>query len=133
MTALDFALIQNYTNGINAPIASEAGYTVHVDAAGTNLEYHPQQQIIAGSGTWDGKSPVILVTGSGARSITLPLPSASGRRDVQILDVEGTSDPGTITAVLTGATLATGGTASMTSNYARMALVYVGSTVWMSF
>jgi hypothetical protein len=42
MTALDLLLIQQYTNGMNVPIESQAGYAVRADDDGTNLEYAPQ-------------------------------------------------------------------------------------------
>lgn len=128
-TALDLALIQDYTGGVNMPIASQAGYDAHVDANGTNLEYRSKYQTISGSGTWDGVSPVILVTGSGARSIALPIPSATGQRKVQILDADGTSSAGAIVITFTGATLGAG-TPAILSNYNARSLTYLGSNVW---
>lgn len=130
MTALDLALIQDYTGGQNVPVASQAGYTVHADSAGTNLEYRPTQQTLAASGTWDREAPVLLVTGSGARSIALPLPSASSQKSVKVIDAAGTAAAGNITVTFTGATLATG-TPVVSSNYGSLSFTYVGGTVWV--
>lgn len=75
-------------------------------------------QVLAGSGTWDGKSSIISVEGSGARLIALPEPDATllyKGLQILVIDFAGNSNAGNITIdpASTG-TIANGATVAST-------------------
>jgi hypothetical protein len=130
MTALDLSLIHDYTGGINVPVASQAGYDVRVDTAGTNIEFVSIVQELAGTGSWNGESRTLLVRGSGIRTVTLPLPTDIRIGfELLIIDADGTASAGAITVSFTGATLATG-VPVIAADYSRLRVTYVDTGVW---
>lgn len=126
-TALDLALIDDYTAGMNVPLAAQAGYPCQADAAGTNVEYVGPQEI-TGSGTWNGKGRTILVRGSGARAITLGVAPYVGY-EVRLIDAAGSAGAGNITFTAGGGTALTG-TATLTSNYQSRLYCYAATNQW---
>jgi len=91
-------------------------------------------QTITGSGTWDGKSGIILVRGSGARSIAMPDPTALLQHaglTVTVVDADGTAAAGVIT-IGSGAESVGGGgsTPLQTNNFRAKDLVWISAGVW---
>lgn len=113
-TPLDTALVDAYTRGMNAPVASQAGYRCQADSDGTNVEYVGPQEI-TGSGVWNGKSRTILVRGTGSRTITLG-PALHVGYLVRVVDADGNAAGGdTITVVVSSGTIS--GTQTITSDH----------------
>lgn len=113
-TSLDTALIDDYTAGMNVPLAAQAGYPCQADADGTNVEYVGPQEI-TGSGVWNGTSREIMVRGSGARAITLG-PAPYKGYIVRVIDANGNAAGGdTITVGVSQVTVS--GTQTITSDY----------------
>lgn len=126
-----------YLGGLRTPNAEQAGFTPRVDATGTNFEY-VGAQLLSATGTWDASSETIHVSGSGARTITLPDPTnARAGRTVRIVDVAGSAGAGNITIDPSGSgTIASaGGSAASTlvlsSNFASALLEWVSAGVWV--
>lgn len=75
-------------------------------------------QVITGSGTWDAKSSIISVKGSGARAIALPEPDATLLYEglqILLVDFAGNANAGNITIDPAGAgTIANGVTVAAT-------------------
>lgn len=126
-TSLDTQIIDDYTAGMNVPLAAQAGYPCQADANGTNVEYVGPQEI-TGSGVWNGKARSIMVRGSGARAITLGLAPYVGY-EVRLVDADGSAGAGTITATAGGGTSLTG-TATLTSNYQSRLYCFVDALEW---
>ena len=125
-TPLDTQLIGAYTRGMNVPVASQAGYAVRANAAGTNIEY-VGPQVTAGGATWDGVAPQVLVGGSGARAIVLKNGYVLGQT-VEVVDTEGNAGSGTIT--VSASEGAVGGTLTITSNGGSLRYMYVKTGQW---
>jgi hypothetical protein len=124
-TPLDTLLVSEYTGGMNAPLASQAGHAARADSAGTNVEY-VGPQVLAGTGTWDGKSDPILVRGSGVRTITIPNGYYLGQR-VTIVDADGTSNSGTIALSAAGVLH---GDVTLSTQWQSHTICYVAEGVW---
>ncbi len=75
-------------------------------------------QTITGSGSWDGKSGLLQIKGSGARAIALPEPDATLLYEglqILVIDFAGNSNAGNITIDPAGAgTIANGATVAST-------------------
>lgn len=126
-TSLDTALIDQYTAGMNVPLAAQAGYPCQADSNGTNVEYVGPQELV-GSGAWNGTSRSILVRGSGARAVTLGAAPYVGY-EVRVIDAEGNAASGTITLSASGGgSLA--GTATLTSNYQSRVYCLTAELQW---
>jgi hypothetical protein len=125
-TPLDTLLIDEYTRGINVPLASQAGYAVRADSAGTNYDF-VGPQVTAGGATWDGKSPQVLVGGSGARAVVLKNGYFLGQT-VEVVDTDGNAGSGTITVSVSEGSL--GGTATITANGGSRRYMYVKTGQW---
>ncbi|MES2384547.1 MAG: hypothetical protein V4593_08355 [Pseudomonadota bacterium] len=125
-TPLDTALVDDYTAGVNMPLASQAGYAVRASADGTNYEFVGPQSL-AGSGVWDGKAPQILVSGSGARAITLKNGYFLGQ-EVTVVDALGNASTGTITVGVSEGAI--NGVTSLTANGDTRTYMYVSAGVW---
>ncbi len=95
------------------------------------LEYPPDQQTLAGAGTWDGRARSVAVGGSGARAIALPNASTIGH-SVWIIDAAGNSAAGNITIDPAGAATINGaGTLVLSSNFACALLQYTATNTWV--
>jgi hypothetical protein len=127
MTPLDTLLIDQYTGGMNVPLASQAGYVVRANAEGNNVEYVGPQSL-AGTGSWDGVAPVIFVSGSGARTITLKNGFAF-TQEVLIVDIVGTAGAGNITVATSEGSIS--GNVSMTTNHDSRRYMYVSAGKWV--
>lgn len=125
-TPLDTELIDQYTAGMNVPLPSQAGYAVRADVAGTNVEY-VGPQVSAGGVVWDGVAPVILVGGTGARSVVLKNGYFLGQ-EVLVIDANEAASTGTITISASEGTI--NGSLSITSNGDSRLYVYVKAGVW---
>lgn len=125
-TPLDTALIDAYTAGMNVPLASQAGYVARANSAGTNVSYDGPQSL-AGSGVWDGIAPEILVSGSGARAVTLKNGYFIGQQ-VLVIDVLGNAGSGTITVGVSEGAI--NGTVTLTANGDSRRYMYVAAGVW---
>lgn len=125
-TPLDTQLIDQYTGGMNAPLAAQAGYVTRANPAGNNVEY-VGPQVTAGGVTWDGKSAQILVGGSGARAVVLQNGYYLGQV-VEVADVEGNAGSGTITMSVSEGAI--GGTLTITSNGGSRRYMYVKAGQW---
>lgn len=131
MSDLDTLLVDGFLGGINAPAVEQAGYSVRVNAAGTNLEYVPLQQSITGSGTWDGKSETVAVFGSGARTITVPDADFLGR-EVTVIDAAGNAGTSNIQMNVAGGSTVNGFSGiTFNSNYFKATLRYVATHTWV--
>lgn len=90
-------------------------------------------QIITGSGTWDGKSGMIHVKGSGARSIALPDPDSTlqypGLR-VGICDFAGNSNTGTITFGTGAEAIGQNASATITTRYQTKHVQWLSTGLW---
>lgn len=126
-TSLDLALIDDYTAGMNVPLASQAGYGCQADSDGTNVEYVGPQEI-TGSGAWNKRSRTILVRGNGARSITLGTPLHVGY-EVRVVDADASAGAGTITAV-GGDTMSVVGTTTVTTNLGSALFIATAAATW---
>lgn len=60
-----------------------------------------QIQSLTATGSWNGIADIIYVTGAGAKTITLPLPTATPRK-VTIVDAANTAEQNPITVVAAG-------------------------------
>jgi hypothetical protein len=125
-TPLDTQLIDEYTAGMNVPLASQAGYVARANEAGTNIRYDGPQSL-AGSGSWDGFSPTILVNGSGARAVTLKNGFWVGQ-EVLVIDVLGNAGSGTITVGVSEGAI--NGSTTITTNGDSRRYMYVAAGVW---
>jgi hypothetical protein len=132
MSDLDVLLIDGYLGGINAPSTEQAGFETRVDQNGTNLEYVALLQTLAGSGAWDGSARVLLVNGSGPRSISLPDADIAGR-ELTVKDAIGNSASGTITLdPVSAGTIDGSSTKTITTNFGKQRLVWVSAGVWLT-
>lgn len=90
-------------------------------------------QTILGTGTWDGKSGVVLVKGSGGRTITIPDPTdpAEGTT-VRFVDALANSGAGTITLDPAGSNTIAGSTTSqtLTVNGTSKAFIFISTGAW---
>jgi hypothetical protein len=127
-TPLDTSLIDAYTRGINVPLASQAGHVVRVNPEGTNYEFIGPQ-MLAGSGTWDGSAELVLVGGSGVRTVTLGNGFFVGQR-VRIVDRDGTANAGTITIAASPGTL-NGSPNTIAINYSSREYLYAAADTWI--
>jgi hypothetical protein len=98
---------------------------------GTQTVLNGVQQI-TGSGTWDGKSGIVQVKGSGARSIAVPDPTdAAAGLTVTFTDAAGSAGAGTITLDPSGAgTIAGASTSTITTNWNSRTIQFVSAGVW---
>lgn len=128
VTPLDTALIDDYTAGMNVPLAAQAGYPCQANSAGTNVEYVGPQELV-GSGAWNGKSRSILVRGSGARAVTLGEEAPYVGYEVRVIDADGNAGSGTIT-VSAGGSASLAGTATLTSNYQSRVYCLTAELQW---
>lgn len=121
-----------YLGGLRTPNAEQAGFTPRVDATGTNFEYVGAQSLSA-TGTWDASSETVHVSGSGARTITLPDPTnARAGRTVRIVDVAGSAGAGNITIDPSGSgTINGSATLVLSSNYDAATLEWVSAGFWV--
>lgn len=89
-------------------------------------------QSLAGAGTWDGVSGLVLVNGSGARLIAIPDPTdPSPGTTVRFIDAVGNAGSGTITLDPSGAgTIAGVATKTITTNGTSQALVWISVGKW---
>jgi hypothetical protein len=125
-TPLDTALIDEFTRGVNVPLPSQAGYAARADAAGTNYDF-VGPQVSAGSVVWDGIAPQLLVSGSGARAVTLKNGYFLGQT-VFVIDVLGNAGSGTITVGVSEGAI--NGTVAITANGGSLRFMYVAAGVW---
>jgi hypothetical protein len=131
MSDLSALLIEGYLGGINAPAIEQAGYSIRINAQGTNLEYVPLQQTVTGSGTWDGKSETVAVFGSGARVITIPDADRVGR-EVIIIDAAGNASTSNIAMTpVSGSTINGFTSINFNSDYSKGTLRYVATHTWV--
>lgn len=89
-------------------------------------------QSITGSGTWDGISGIVLIKGSGARTIAIPDPTEqSAGVVVQFFDAVGNAAANVITLDPAGSGQV-GGFATLTiaSNFTMRAFVWLSPGVW---
>lgn len=131
----DADLSLEYRGGIAAPAIEEIGNTPRAIASVAGepsvLEYPPDMQIIAGSGTWDGRSRSVGVTSTGARSIALPNGAFLGQ-EVEVFDLLGNASGGTITIDPAGSATVNGSaTTTLTTNYQAKRLRYVAASTWV--
>lgn len=105
------------------------GLPVHDDGTQTVLN---GVQEISGSGTWDGKSGIVQVKGSGARAIAVPDPAdAAPGVTVTFTDAAGSAGAGTITLDPAGAgTIAGASTSTITTNWNSRTIQFVSAGVW---
>lgn len=125
-TPLDTAIIDSYTRGGNVPLPSQAGYAMRADSAGTNYDF-VGAQASAGTVVWDGFAPQILVSGSGARAVTLKNGYFLGQ-EVTVVDVLGNAGSGTITVGVSEGAI--NGTVTLTTNGDTKRYMYVAAGVW---
>jgi hypothetical protein len=96
-------------------------------------------QTLAGSGTWDGKSSIISVGGSGARLIALPEPDSTllyNGLQILVIDFAGNANAGNITIDPAGSgTIANGATVASTlvlnTNNSLAYLLWRSAGNWM--
>jgi len=91
-------------------------------------------QVTTGSASWDGKSGIILVGGSGARAITLVEPDATLKyAGLQILIAEKANQAGVITITPSPAGLinASASFAMPGSVYAFQYLMWLSNNLWI--
>jgi hypothetical protein len=90
-------------------------------------------QTITGSGTWDGFSGIVLVKGSGVRTIAIPDPTdlAPGTI-ISFFDAAGNSSGGnTITLDPAGSgTLAGSATLTIANNFTMRSFIWISPGVW---
>lgn len=133
MSTTRYDLALEYLGGFTAPTADEDGFGARVYVNPTTgaigFRYAGPQRLAA-SGTWNGVAETIIVTGSGARTITLPRPS-SGYAVVRVVDAAASAGAGTITLDPADAdTIA--GAATITSNSGMRVAVYTATGAWVS-
>jgi hypothetical protein len=89
-------------------------------------------QSLAGTGSWDGVSGVVLVNGSGVRTITIPDPTdAAAGVVVRFVDAVGNSGSGAIGLDPSGAgTIAGSATASIGVNGTSQSIVWISAGKW---
>jgi hypothetical protein len=90
-------------------------------------------QIITGSGTWDGKSAMIHVKGSGARSIALPDPDATLQYPgltIGLCDFVGNSNAGTITFGTGAEFIGINVSATITTRYQTKHVQWLSTGQW---
>jgi hypothetical protein len=125
-----------YRGGIAAPDTEEIGNTPRAIASVAGepsvLEYPPEQQTLAGSGTWDGRARSVAVGGSGARPIALPTGSFIGQT-VDVFDAAGNAGSGTITVDPDGSATVNGAsTTTLTTNFQVKRLRYMATNAWIA-
>ncbi len=119
-----------YRGGVAAPTTEQIGNTPRASATQV-LSYPPEQQTLAGSGTWDGAARSIAVGGSGARTVTLANGSFIGQT-VEVFDLNGNAASGTITVDPDGsATINGASTSTLTTNYQAKCFRYAAAASWV--
>lgn len=120
------------TNPVNSgtPLNTN-GYLVWNGSAWNPRNFIGSPQFITGSGVWDTRADVIIVDGSGARTITFPNPSDVPKR-VTVIDRAGTAGAGTISLTATAGSIS-GGTAAISSNFGAITIIQhsTGTNGWL--
>lgn len=89
-------------------------------------------QTITGSGTWDGKAGIVLVKGTGARTIAIPDPSDPAESTtIKFVDAAGNSTGGNlITLDPSGSNTISGSTTKTVPQGQSFSIVFISAGIW---